>query len=73
MLIQRQHERDDLRTLLRRNPVVAIVGARQVGKTTLARMFAADYRGPVSYFLLGHLRRRRARPVDCAWPKTPGV
>jgi len=29
---------------------VAIVGARQVGKTTLARALAADYGGPVSYF-----------------------
>jgi predicted AAA+ superfamily ATPase len=30
--------------------VVAIVGARQVGKSTLARQFAATYEGPVSYF-----------------------
>jgi hypothetical protein len=31
-----------LRRLLARNPVVALLGARQVGKTTLARQFAAD-------------------------------
>lgn len=49
-MIQRPHELAVLPTLLRRNRVVAIVGARQVGKTTLARTLAADYRGSVSYF-----------------------
>ena len=35
--------------MLRRSPVVAILGARQVGKTTLARMVAEGQRGPVTF------------------------
>lgn len=35
-MIERQHELSILKGLLRRYPVVGIVGARQVGKTTLA-------------------------------------
>ncbi len=49
-MIQRQDELDVLRTLLRRNPRGRDCRRRQVGKTTLARMIAADYRGAVSYF-----------------------
>jgi hypothetical protein len=37
----------EIRRLLRSNPVVALIGARQVGKTTLAREVAAQGRGPV--------------------------
>lgn len=51
-----------LRTLgeqLDRNPVVAILGARQVGKTTLARAFADRFEGPVTVFDL-------ERPSDLA-------
>jgi predicted AAA+ superfamily ATPase len=44
--IPRPRELETLRGLLQRHPVVAIVGARQVGKTTLARMFAERLRGP---------------------------
>jgi predicted AAA+ superfamily ATPase len=36
--------------LLRRHPVVGIIGARQVGKTTLARLLITGLRGPFSYF-----------------------
>jgi predicted AAA+ superfamily ATPase len=39
-----------LRSLLARHPVVAIVGARQAGKTTLARRLAAGWRGPSARF-----------------------
>lgn len=46
--------RDDhlviLNGLLRRSPVVAIVGARQVGKTTLARQLAAARKGRTTFF-----------------------
>ena len=49
-MIQRERELTVLRTLLRQNPIAAIIGARQVGKTTLARMLAANHPGPVSYF-----------------------
>jgi predicted AAA+ superfamily ATPase len=31
-------------------PVVAVVGARQVGKSTLARAFARNFAGPVTWF-----------------------
>lgn len=36
--------------LLRRYPVVAILGARQVGKTTLARQIASRFAGPTDRF-----------------------
>ncbi len=36
-MIQRKREIDNLKGLLNRHRVVGIVGARQVGKTTLAR------------------------------------
>lgn len=35
---------------LRDNPVVALLGPRQVGKTTLARMYAGDAGGEVHFF-----------------------
>lgn len=35
---------------LRRHPVVALLGARQVGKTTLARELARSERAPVTFF-----------------------
>ena len=36
--------------LLQRNPVVAILGARQVGKTTLGRQVVKGQRGPTTTF-----------------------
>lgn len=39
-----------VRRLLRQAPVVALLGARQVGKTTLARQLAAAWRGPTTHF-----------------------
>ena len=39
-----------VRGLLRRAPVVALLGPRQVGKTTLAQQIAATWRGPVAQF-----------------------
>ena len=39
-----------VRRLLRQAPVVAILGPRQVGKTTLARGIAASWRGPTVRF-----------------------
>jgi len=49
-LIERRRERKTLAGLLARHPVVAIVGARQVGKTTLARQYARTLRGDVTFF-----------------------
>ena len=39
-----------LRGLLARHPVVGIIGARQVGKSTLARLVARAYGGPTTSF-----------------------
>ena len=39
-----------IRELFRDNPIVALLGPRQVGKTTLARHFAAQARGRVDFY-----------------------
>ena len=49
-MIIRRRELETLRMLLKRNPVVGIVGARQVGKTTLAHALTSQTEGPTSYF-----------------------
>jgi len=49
----------DLKRLLRENPVVALLGARQVGKTTLARELMRQRRGPATWFDLEHPRDLR--------------
>ena len=63
MLERRGHLRR-LHELFRVFPVVSIVGARQVGKTTLAHQFASTRRGPVTTFDLEDPddRRRFADP-----------
>jgi hypothetical protein len=51
---------DDLRRRLAAFPVVALLGPRQVGKTTLARQLAASWDGPAALFDLedpDHLAR----------------
>lgn len=49
-MLTRQRHRNRLRELLQRYPVVAILGARQVGKTTLARDLAKDLESDVHFF-----------------------
>lgn len=49
-MLTRQRHRNRLRELLQRYPVVAILGARQVGKTTLARELAKDLESDVHFF-----------------------
>jgi len=49
-VIKRDKELKTIAKLLQRHPVVGIVGARQVGKTTLARMVVARKKGPYAYF-----------------------
>ena len=49
-MIQRKEHLRRLRSLVRQFPVVGILGARQVGKTTLARQLVERHRGPVNYF-----------------------
>jgi len=49
-MIDRQDHLSNLKRLLRDYPVVAILGARQIGKTTLAGELARSRRGPVTTF-----------------------
>jgi predicted AAA+ superfamily ATPase len=49
-MIRREREQDVLHKLLKCFPVVAIVGARQVGKTTLARQLISTNHGPSTFF-----------------------
>lgn len=50
MIIDRPRHLLRMEELLRTHPVVAILGARQVGKTTLAREFARGLASPVTRF-----------------------
>jgi hypothetical protein len=49
-MIDREAHLADLSRLIDHNPVVAVLGARQVGKTTLARQFATTWNGPIHHF-----------------------
>lgn len=49
-MIERSRELKTLTGLIGRHPVVGIIGARQVGKTTLARQLTARHKGPVTFF-----------------------
>jgi len=49
-MVPRPHHLLRLRQLLRSHPVVGIIGARQIGKTTLARLLAAEAGGPVTFY-----------------------
>jgi len=64
-IARKQHLRR-VRLLLRESPVVALLGARQVGKTTLAKQLAASRRGPTSWFDLEN-------PADLARLSDPGL
>ena len=50
MIIDRKQEVETIQGLLRRHPVVGMIGARQVGKTTLARLLIKKTKGLSSYF-----------------------
>ena len=49
-MIRRDTHLKAVERLLRSNPVVALLGARQVGKTTLARQLTQRRRGPAHFF-----------------------
>ena len=66
MDVAREHHLRRVRLLLREFPVVAILGARQVGKSTLAKQLAAARRGPTHWFDLEN-------PVDLARLADPGL
>jgi hypothetical protein len=50
LTVRRTRHLESVKSLLAQFPVVALLGARQVGKTTLARDFAAEAAGPVTTF-----------------------
>ena len=58
-VIPRKTHLRNLARLLRENPVVALLGARQVGKTTLARELMRQRRGPATWFDLEQPRDLR--------------
>jgi len=64
-MIPRQ-PRPDIRQGLRENPIVAILGARQVGKTTLSRQVQQEWDGPTHRFDLED-------PADQARLTEPGL
>ena len=66
MEVERRYHLRRLSLLLRESPVVALLGARQVGKSTLARQFVATRRGPTAWFDLEN-------PVDLARLADPGL
>ena len=55
---------EKIKKQLKVHPICAILGARQVGKTTLARQFAEKYKGPVEFFDLEN-------PIQLASLETP--
>ena len=50
MLLERSRHLHRLEDLLTRHPIVGLLGARQVGKTTLARQLVARSSGPTAIF-----------------------
>ena len=66
MAISRKHHLRRVNLLLREFPVVALLGARQVGKSTLARQLVASRRGPTTWFDLEN-------PADLARLADPGL
>ncbi len=58
--INRSFLLEDIRIRLTESPVVALLGARQVGKTTLAEQVAAAWAGPSVVFDLEHAATREA-------------
>ena len=62
-MLDRTHYHDLIRRLLEANPVVSLLGPRQVGKSTLARFIASEHPG-AHYFDLEN-------PVDAARLTSP--
>jgi predicted AAA+ superfamily ATPase len=58
--LPRDHHQETVERLLKRYRVVALLGARQVGKSTLARSIAARFRGPSEYLDLERASSLRA-------------
>ena len=56
MQIKRSAEIEILNRLVKNNPVVAILGPRQCGKTTLSRQFSSQWKSEVTFFDLENPR-----------------
>jgi len=69
-MIIRQKHLIQLAEKLDSNPVVALLGPRQIGKTTLARQLAAQWQGPVKLFDLED-PDDQARLADAAFVLRP--
>jgi uncharacterized protein len=60
-VLKRSGYSEIIRRRLRANPVVSLLGPRQVGKTTLARQIASDYPGPHFFDLENPVDANRLR------------
>lgn len=49
-MINRKNELNSVTGLIKRHPVVALIGARQVGKTTLARSVVSNWKNDLTYY-----------------------
>jgi predicted AAA+ superfamily ATPase len=58
-LVPRQAHAAAIMARLKASPVVLLIGARQVGKSTLARQVMAGWRGATELFDLEDMRDRR--------------
>ena len=74
MVIDRPLARHRIRQSFRVHPAVALLGARQCGKSTLARMIAEDEPAATFFDLNGpstgvgwKLPKRRSRPLKGWW------
>src|SRR3989344_2410369 len=69
MEIPRSPELEALKRLLKTNPIVAILGPRQCGKTTLARQASESLAGRISYMKIGgfFLKHVGAQNAEKLW------
>jgi predicted AAA+ superfamily ATPase len=70
-VIERPAHLERLRLLLREFPVVGLIGARQIGKTTLAGALGAGFEGEVTRFDLEELVVIHAGPES--YPLAPRI
>ena len=67
-MIKRLQHLKELKRLLSHNPVVALLGARQVGKTTLTRKLARLRKSPTHFFDLESAAELERHPkVGASW------
>ena len=50
MIINRDHHLERIKFLFKVHPIVGLLGPRQSGKTTMAKIFAKSFKGNVHYF-----------------------